>query len=256
MNDIVKHIAGTYKALRLLLFLVGFSLPLILMIGGKTSAAHIPWATHSMSAYYHLNDMSFEDDSGKYIYREPKALGVMRNWFVGGLFAIGVLLIAYKGIRRFEDWVLNIAGIMAVGVAINPMDWPIKNEQTGISLHGFCAVSVFLCIAYVCICRSWDTVTEELIPSDAKRKFYKVVYQILGWLMGLLPFFAWASGSANHRTFWIEASGVWVFAFYWLVKTVELWGFEEMVMRGEIDVPKLKSKMDLFRQVPVAKKAP
>src|SRR6267378_3612746 len=79
MNDIIKHIAGTYKALRLALFLIGFSLPLILMISGKMSNAKIPLGTHSMSAYYHLNALSFEDSNGEYKYRLPKDLGVMRN---------------------------------------------------------------------------------------------------------------------------------------------------------------------------------
>jgi hypothetical protein len=128
------------------------------------------------------------------------------------------------------------------------------------SLHGTCAAVLFFCIAYVCIFRAWDTVTEELMPDPAKRKRYKFGYQVLGWLMGLSPFCAWAftMGSPNHLTFWIEAFGVWTFATYWFVKSRELSeiNFDEKAMRGEIHVPKLKSKMDLLRQVPVTKTAP
>ncbi len=269
MIDVIKHIAGTYKALRLLLFLVGFSMPLVLMIGGKIKA-DIPLATHSMSAYYHLSAAPSVAANGDYGYTNiPANLGAMRNWFVGALFAVGTLLIAYKGIRPVEDWVLNFAGIMAWGVAVFPMKWPILSEKapfslervfSSMSLHGTCAAVLFLCIAYVCIFRAWDTVTEELMPDPAKRKRYKFGYQVLGWLMGLSPFWAWAftMGSPNHLTFWIEAFGVWTFATYWFVKSRELSeiNFDEKAMRGEIHVPKLKSKMDLLRQVPVTKTAP
>jgi len=266
MDDIIKHIAGTYKSLRLMLFLVGFSLPLVLMIGGKMQAG-IPLATHSMSAYYHLSAAPSIAANGDYNYTLiPAKLGAMRNWFVGALFAVGTLLIAYKGVRPLEDWVLNIAGMMAWGVAVFPMDWPIKSETapfslgrifSSISLHGICAAVLFLCIAYVCIFRAWDTVTNELMPDATKRKRYKFTYQVLGWLMALSPFCAWAftMGSRNHVTFWIEAFGVWTFAAYWFVKSRELSEikFDEKVMRGEIHVPKLKSKIDLLRQVPVRK---
>ncbi len=267
MSDIIKHISGTYKALRLLLVLVGFSLPFVLIIGGRIKAG-IPLATHSMSAYYHLSAAPSVAANGDYDYTGiPTNLGAMRDWFVGSLFAVGILLIAYKGVRPVEDWALNIAGIMAWGVALCPMDWPIISKKapfslgriwSSMSLHGFFAAVLFLCIAYVCIFRAWDTVTAELMPAPAKRKRYKLTYQVLGWLMALSPFCAWAftMGSPNHVTFWIEAFGVWTFAAYWFVKSRELAEikFDEQAMRGEIHVPKLKSKMDLLRQVPVAKR--
>jgi|ERR1043166_2898005 hypothetical protein len=75
MNDIIKHIAGTYKALRLLLFLVGFSMPLVLMIGGKTKA-DIPLATHSMSAYYHLSAAPSVAANGDYGYTNIPRISV------------------------------------------------------------------------------------------------------------------------------------------------------------------------------------
>lgn len=264
MNNIAKHIAGTYKAMRLALFLIGFSLPLILMIGGGMSKPSIPWATHSMSAYYHLSTAPESGPDGSYIYKNnPANLGTMRNWFVGGLFAIGTLLVAYKGIRTIENWVLNVAGVMALGVAVFPMSW-IFNDDGGFkasskfSPHGFCAVAVFLCIAYICIFRSWDTLTEKLIPDETRRKVYKVTYQLLGWSMVLLPLLAWVMASTNNRTFLIEALGIWVFAIYWLVKSWELAEskFDEAAASGKIHVTELQSKMDLVRQVPVIKEGP
>ena len=53
-----------------------------------------------MSAYYHAGQ------------------GVMRNEFVGILFAVGALLFAYQGYSRFEDCALNLAGVLALGIAL------------------------------------------------------------------------------------------------------------------------------------------
>jgi hypothetical protein len=43
---------------------------------------------------------------------------LMRDWFVGLLFAVGNFLYLYKGFGRAEDWALNIGGVLALGVAM------------------------------------------------------------------------------------------------------------------------------------------
>jgi len=45
-----------------------------------------------------------------------------RNAFVGVLCAVGVFLLLYKGYSWFEDRVLDLAGVSAVGIAFFPMD--------------------------------------------------------------------------------------------------------------------------------------
>lgn len=247
MKKLVDHILGTYTSMRLTLCVLGFIMPLVLMWGGRLRA-NIPAPTHSMSAYYHLNNAPKKvkaPDTGTYHndYSEmpegtptPKSLGTMRDCFVGFLFAIGVLLFSYKGYSVKEDWALNIGGVAAWLVAIFHMDWPpVDIPGFSLGMHGGSATLLFLCIAYVCIFRSCDTLVD-----DAKKAKFQKWYRILGWSMGLFPIIAWILnsliGSKDTWTFWLEATGVWIFAAYWAVKTYELWDgqVEAQVLRGEL----------------------
>jgi hypothetical protein len=55
--------------------------------------------------------------------QEVAGNGVMRDWFVGILWAIGVFLVLYRGYGRRENTALNIAGMLLIMVAMVPMDW-------------------------------------------------------------------------------------------------------------------------------------
>ncbi len=99
-KDFSNHISATYKALRLGVALIAFAFPLILWIGGHIHAS-LP-LQGSMSAYYHAGDALHPGQ------------GVMRNEFVGILFAVGTILFLYQGISRLEDYALNLAGVLAL----------------------------------------------------------------------------------------------------------------------------------------------
>jgi hypothetical protein len=241
------QIAGTYRALRLTLVILAFVFPPALPVGGKI-LRDLP-LYHSMSAYYHyhvhLGSVSPPIPAG-----DKPGQGPMRDVFVGALFALGALLVAYRGFSWLENWALNLAGVLAWGVALFPMDWPPATG--GISKHGVCAFGFFGCIAYVCIWRSRDTLS--LVPdADWMKKFYLSIYRTLGVLMVLLPCAAWAlskwagNGSA---TFWAEFAGVYVFACYWLVKTIETSksGVDEKAARGEW-VLREHGLRDVFRAI-------
>jgi hypothetical protein len=144
-KDLTNQITATYKMLRLGLAVMAFAFPLLLWIGGHL-IAHLPLAG-SMSAYYHASDFLHPEQG-------PPGEGVMRNEFVGILFAVGVLLFAYQGYSRLEDYALNLAGVLALGIALFPMRWPTKPNDSPFSLHGTCAILFFACIVYVCIWRA------------------------------------------------------------------------------------------------------
>lgn len=211
-KDLSNHIAATYRALRVGIAVIAFAFPLILWIGGHI-LANLP-LEGSMSAYYHAGDAL---NPGQ---------GVLRNEFVGILFAIGTILFLYQGITRLEDYALNIAGVLALGIALFPMTWPVASgsKDNPFSLHGVCAVSFFVCIAYVCIFRASDTLT--LIKDDAKRKRYRRGYKLLGVLMLASPVIAFILSSIlklqNSSTFFVEVAGVYVFAAYWVLKSYEI----------------------------------
>jgi hypothetical protein len=233
-KDLSNQVTATYKMLRLGLAVLALAFPPLLWIGGLLFA-HLPLAG-SMSAYYYAGQ------------------GVMRNGFVGILFAVGALLFAYQGYSRFEDYALNLAAVLALGIALIPMKWPTEQNDSSFSLHGICAILFFACIAYVCICRAADTLS--LIDNDAIRKVYRRTYQVLGWAMVICPVFAWIliSRMPFHTSviFFVEATGIYVFATYWLIKGHETskTKVDEKATRGQLRV-KPHGLSDVLRPLPV-----
>src|ERR1700681_637670 len=107
-KDLSNQMAATYKVLRLGLTVMAFAFPLLLWIGGHL-LADLPLAG-SMSAYYHVSEPLHPDQGAP-------GQGVMRDEFVGILFAVGAILFVYQGYSRLEDYALNLAGVLALGVA-------------------------------------------------------------------------------------------------------------------------------------------
>lgn len=223
------HILETYFYLRLGMAILAFVFPLLLWWGGKF-ALGTPLQS-SMSAYYHTE---------------------LRDVFVGILVAIGFFLMLYKGFSQREDWTLNFAGILAIGVAVFPMS-PSKNlfpcnplcvadcmqysdnlDRTfqpliDSGLHGVCAVVFFVAIFFVCAVFSKETV--KTIDNRKRRTMFTTVYWILGTAMILFPLSIWVVskfglfgvGACDNRAiFFIEGALVWVFAIFWGIKTWEL----------------------------------
>ncbi len=227
LKNLHSNIEDTYFFLRLSLGIIAILLPLVLWLGGQAILG-IPPQT-SLSAYYHTD---------------------MRDVFVGCLFAVGLSLLIYKGFSFSEDWLLNFAGVLIIGVAYFPMDPttlfqcfpPCETPCTSyssildrtpdilikIGIHGYCAVAFFIAIGNVCAFCSKRTL--HLISDKRIRKSYLITYRILGIAMVALPLSVAAllqlsphagSDCTDRTIFWIESLGVWVFAVFWLLKTYE-----------------------------------
>jgi len=153
-----------------------------------------------------------------------------RNFFVGVLCAIGIFLALYKGYTRFEDWVLNAAGVCAVGVAFFPIDRSGDCVSSGISAHGAFAVAFFACIAYICVSMSEKSL--EGVADPGKQAKFRWAYKLcagvmiactaLAVLSRLLPKDYIQRLCEHHAIFWLEAAGIWTFSFFWYIKTREL----------------------------------
>jgi hypothetical protein len=222
-----SNVSDTYFYLRLSLGVAAILLPLVLWLGGKWTLG-IPPMT-SISAYYHTEQ---------------------RDILVGVLFAVGFTLFIYKGFSFAEDWLLNVAGLSIIGVAYFPMkasdvlkcfrpcegpcvDYSDVLDRTPDALiasgfHGPSAVIFFIAIGLVCGFCAHRTL--HLIPDTAIRKTYLWTYRVMGLAMVALPLATAliirmspvAGSDCQDRTiFWIEATGVWVFAAFWLLKTYE-----------------------------------
>ncbi|MGE5113968.1 MAG: hypothetical protein ACM3JB_24160 [Acidobacteriaceae bacterium] len=210
-QDLQQHILSTYINIRVGIATLGIIFPFLLWIGGHLYAG-LP-LQGSMSAYYHA-----VGDHGR----------SMRDWFVGLLFVVGLFLYLYKGYGRAENWALNIGGLLAVGVAIFPMPWDTAKTQW-ITRHGFCAVGLFLSIAFValfCADDTLDLIYDTNIPNPARVIAHlKLLYKLIGFAMIALIAIAYLLNTifeTDFRTFWVEAAGILSFGAYWLVKSWEL----------------------------------
>lgn len=229
--DLSEHMLSTYQTLRVVLVIIAVAFPLLLWIGG--GVFHDLALQASMSDYYHAGG------------------GVLRNWFVGLLFAISGLLIVYKGFRPAENVALNFAGIFAVLVAVVPNSY---DSDDGAPFHGIFAVCFFLCIAYVCIfCAS---ATLSLVNED-RRKRLRLIYKLLGWGMVAAPVLAavltYTLRLRSSYIYFAEFFGVYAFAAYWFVKTLEIrqTKADQLAASGELELAAGKGASDAVRELPV-----
>jgi hypothetical protein len=194
----------TRQAVRSYLFLcigmgaVAFALPILLVVSGGY-AGH-----YSISFFYHVGDTP-------------------RNILVGSLWAVGVFLILYHGLSKLENWILNIAGVAAISVAMNPM--ASQQCAAGASIHGISAGLFFTCLAIVAVVLSKGRVQYIVYPP--KRRWFKRAYDIAGGAMIAMPATAAAihylskEGCETPWIFWIECLGIWAFSAFWFIKTYE-----------------------------------
>lgn len=190
----------SYLYLSLGMGLLAFLLPLALLVAGGYSGHY------SISAFYHAGDLP-------------------RNMLVGSLWAIGVFLFLFQGLSRWENWLLNLAGIAAIAVAMFPM--PAQQCAPGpvITVHAASAITFFLCLAAVAIGFSKTRVRYIIYP--AKRQRFRLAYDLAGLAMIAMPTTVYLlhrinrGDCASHWIFWVEVFGIWAFAAYWFVKTFE-----------------------------------
>lgn len=236
-RELRAHIRSTYFALRTGMAALALALPWLLWIGGRLFAG-LPLQA-SMSAYYHGGG------------------GAMRDELVGILVAISLFLVLYRGFTRFEDWALNLAGLLLAGVALVPMPWDCGDSCGGFSLHGAMAVLFFLTLAYVCIFRASDTL--GLIPDRDQARRFRSAYRWLGAGMVasplvavILTFLLQPRLQARSTVFFVEAAGVYVFAIYWIVKSREiaLTDSEGLALDGKLATRSYRAA-DLFKPISV-----
>jgi hypothetical protein len=233
--DLSKHMVATYKTLRIILVIIAVVFPLVLLIGGKLTSPPVDLQP-SISDYYHANS------------------GVLRNWFVGVLFAVAGLLAVYKGYRPAEDRALDFAAVCAVGVALVP------NTYNGIlPFHYIFAICFFLSIAYVCIfCAS---ATLSLVTEKKRSAFYKRFYYFLATVMVVSPlvagFIAGILRLGDSYIFVAEFFAIYAFAAYWLVKTFEIneTNADTRAASGELELAPGKGPSDAVTRLPVVSKS-
>lgn len=227
--------------------------PWILFLIGKIQyKIELPEA---ISEYYHIT----EGPAGS-------GVGPMRDLFVGLLFAVGALLVAYKGYTKFENWSLNLAGVAAAGVALFPMTWKVGDVVyfQGIelalgplrpSLHGTCAIVLFACLIAVCFYEAWRA---KEAPDNLQG--YTPLYILAAIFMALSLLVVLAikiQTDFPRHVFWFEVAGLTSFAFYWFVKNREMKGKQVPIqvrfLRVERELVNLATGIEKNVVLPVAK---
>ena len=168
----------------------------------------------------------------------------MRNYLVGALCVLGVLLIGYYAYHdQLDFWITNLAGIFAVGVAFFPTEPAIATaHQKDIGhIHFVFAALLFTMLAVMAL-RFSKTDPNGTPTSQKSRR--NVIYRICAGLIAasmLVAFvanFLPASIKQDVPTlFWFEAVAVVAFSVSWLVK-------------GEA-IPVLNDKSSVTERAPV-----
>ncbi|MCG2592451.1 hypothetical protein LZ009_06605 [Ramlibacter sp. XY19] len=232
-----RHFSATYLAIRLGLALLAFAFPLVLWAWGAW--AHDLARQPSLSAYFWaaatLHDC---------------AAFPMRSLLVGMLFAIAAGLYAYKGLTDLENWLLNLAALCAVTVALVPERLPKMGEpasqrvrdlkalcpaignwadvgQADPPYHYIAAIGLFVLlfiVAWFCAGKSLD-----YLPPGTRlgKKTFLWLYRLIALMMpivgiagGLKVYLA--GGEETVALFMLEAGEIWLFALYWGLKTYEM----------------------------------
>ena len=177
---------------------IALLLPIVLpVIGGYDGH-------YSISFFYYVSDLT-------------------RNILVGALWATGVFLFLFHGLSKVENWILNVAGVAVISVAMNPMPPDQGNKE--LTVHAASAVIFFLCLAIVAVKYSKGRL-EKIIYPPIKRRF-EMAYNGAGAAMLAMPaavialHFLGPKTEFSHWVYWVEAFGIWSFSFYWFVKTQE-----------------------------------
>lgn len=236
-NALWKHFSITYLSMRIVLFLLAFTMPVVLSLYGEIR--HGLEFQSSMSSYFWAAETE-----------EQCATFPMRTIFVGYLFAVGVFLFAYKGLTGLENTLLNLAALCAFAVAVYPEKLTLpdsltldpwegqlfhtcgavaiwaKNQADSLSvhIHWVAAMSLFIFLAIVAVFCADKSL--KYLPAKYRPGLYRYAYKVLGGLMLVFPLIgfliAYLLDLWPHKVFIIETLGVVIFGLYWSIKTIEL----------------------------------
>lgn len=202
----------SYHRVRRAVGILGVILPLTLIIGGILSNNRLE---PSISDFYHTT---------------------LRDVFVGTMFAIGIFLISYKGYKRdkgewfSDDWVATLAGISAFGLALFPNESPavVTVSQVALGLkissifHYASALTFFICLGIFCYYQFPKTAN----PVRRRIYFWCGHVIVISTILITITSYMKIKGSPEMKAMvldwnlvlWLEAIGVWAFAFSWLTK--------------------------------------
>lgn len=175
-----RHIEETYGHLGAALTLLFFLFPIVLIMGHRYFTGS--WMMlGSLSSHYTENE------------------GAMRDVFVGGLFAIALALIVYRGYSSWEDWGWTLAALFAILTALIPtsgteiLGWqregtfPILDRGTVSSLHMIFAILFAVTCGAILLFQAYTTPAR--LKDDFLDQFSDLSPSLVS--LALFGFFPW-----------------------------------------------------------------
>jgi len=194
-----------YRTLRLLVGIVTFALPLFVLI---------------FSSFTPLSSISVSYHTGA------------RDIFVGSLFMIGTLLIAYRGYDPIENRIANLGAAAAIVAALCPTARDLHPIDTMAVIHALAGVVLFSTIAYFCLGPFKQSAKKR---NNAKAKRRARMYTVCGWVIIvciLVVAIVQIPAAVEFKTgwllaFWAEFIALWAFSFAWIVASKLLPSFSD-----------------------------
>jgi hypothetical protein len=195
-SESVQNPVFDYRTLRLVVGCVAFALPVVVVLISSKPLS-------SISASYHTE---------------------ARNVFVGALFIIGALLLAYNGHTPTQKWVSKGAAPAAILVAICPTSCdhcdPDPVEPIISTIHYVAAAILFLTIAYFCL----GPFRKNTKGQKGKKGRRAIIYLVCGWIIIVCMLAIGVTTVAMHEitkesaiTFVAQFVALWAFGVAWIV---------------------------------------
>lgn len=201
----------SYLTQRKLLGYLGIGLPFLVFLGSQLDG--LTSVQNSISAYYFLN---------------------VREIFVATLAALALFFVTYKGYNNTDKWLTNVAGFLAINIAIFPsmrettetihyLFTFITPNVTDI-IHLISASSFFAILAYIS-CFVFTKTGDDITLQKIKRnRLYKIcgttIFASLV-IMGVVEILPQAAKDWLHAfrpIFVFESISLFAFGISWLVK--------------------------------------
>lgn len=183
-----------YRVLRLLVGSIAFALPCVVWVISSTPLS-------SISASYHTE---------------------ARDIFVGSLFMIATLLVAYQGHKPTENRIANLGAIAAIVAALCPTSCDSCQTDLISGLHLLAGAALFSTIGYFCLGPFRQRAKKK---NNEKAEQRVMVYTVCGsvifacvLVIGIAQVpIATELRKAWLLTFWAELLAMWAFGIAWIV---------------------------------------
>jgi hypothetical protein len=217
---------ASYRGLRQSVGIVAFALPFALALPVAVGRSWIHPEPTGCPPLIPLVQHWLEDSISGYYYT------FTRNFFVGSLCAIALLMGYNKGYDLRDAIAGRLSAVCALGVAFFPV---APNTASTLQKHisnfhyAFAGV-LFSILAYFCLVLFKMTAVGKHVTRKKLQR--NLVYTICGWIivgsivtLGLLKALAYfkvfnieSLGKNLHHIFWLESIALLAFGFAWLVK--------------------------------------